>query len=247
VKLITIKASHYCEKARWGLERLGIDYTEESRAPLLHVFRVRRYGGRTVPVLLDGETVCTDSTDILQHIDRGSGRLYPSDPDLRREVDALEELFDETLGPHIRRMIYGGLFEHRDLVVRVCVLSVPPRERRIFSWGFRPIRFLMRKAMNIHPASVERSAAKVEEVLARVDTLLADGRRYLVGDRFTAADLTFAALAAFAICPESYGAALTPVEELPAAMAALVRATRARPAGEFALRLYAEERRRREA
>lgn len=242
MQLITIKASHYCEKARWGLERAGLSYEEEAHPPLFHVFRVRRYGGRTVPVLLDGPAACIDSTDILVHADGGRGVLYPEDLELRRDVDALEELFDETLGPHIRRMVYGGIFDDRKLVVRVCVEAAPARERRLFALAFRPIRFLMRKALNIHPRSVERSAAKVEEVLSRVDELLADGRRYLVGERFTAADLAFAALVAPAVCPEGYGATLPTLEELPGAMAKLVSETRARPAGEFALRLYREER-----
>jgi glutathione S-transferase len=28
IRLLTIPISHYCEKARWGLERLGLAYHE---------------------------------------------------------------------------------------------------------------------------------------------------------------------------------------------------------------------------
>ena len=35
-RLITIGPSHYCEKARWALERAGIEYVEHAHAPILH-------------------------------------------------------------------------------------------------------------------------------------------------------------------------------------------------------------------
>ena len=69
-----------------------------------------------------------------------------------------------------------------------------------------------------------------------------DGRRYLCGDAFTAADLAFAALAAPVIVPPEYGTPLPAPAELPAEMAAGVRAFRAHPAGAFASRLFREER-----
>ena len=54
---------------------------------------------------------------------------------------------------------------------------------------------LIRTAFRITPDSAERSRQRVHEVFREVDKYLRDGRRFLVGDRFTAADLTFAALA----------------------------------------------------
>jgi len=72
--------------------------------------------------------------------------------------------------------------------------------------------------------------------------ILEDGRPYLCGEAFTAADLAFAALAAPVVLPREYGVPLPAVEELPPDMAAAVRAFRAHPAGAFACRLFAEER-----
>ena len=34
-RLITIPLSHFCEKARWGLDRVALRYREEPHAPLL--------------------------------------------------------------------------------------------------------------------------------------------------------------------------------------------------------------------
>ena len=66
LRLITMGFSHYCEKARWALDRAKLDYVEESHAPLLHLPTARRFGGRTVPLLVDTDTkqTFTDSTEI---------------------------------------------------------------------------------------------------------------------------------------------------------------------------------------
>jgi glutathione S-transferase len=62
-----------------------------------------------------------------------------------------------------------------------------------------------------------------------------------VGDRFSAADLTFAALAAPMVLPTEHPFPL-PVALLSPSMHALVREFREHPAGAFALRVYAEQR-----
>ena len=75
-------------------------------------------------------------------------------------------------------------------------------------------------------------------MLAAFDAIaerLADGRRHLCGDRFTAADLTFACLAAAVVVPPEYGVALPQPDELPEPVARDVDAFRAHPAGAYAL------------
>ena len=52
-RLITIPISHYCEKARWALERADIPYREERHLQVIHWAHVWRAGrGRTAPVLV---------------------------------------------------------------------------------------------------------------------------------------------------------------------------------------------------
>jgi glutathione S-transferase len=73
-----------------------------------------------------------------------------------------------------------------------------------------------------------------------VETLLADGRTYLVGDRFSAADLTFTTLAAAMVLPAGYGVALPLLDHLPAAMVTSIQQFRETAGGKFVLRLYQE-------
>src|SRR5690349_14997913 len=102
-KLVTIPLSHYCEKARWGLDPAGTPYREEAHAPGLHMRASFGAGGRrTVPVFVTSEgRVLDDSTAIVEHADAVSpreARLFPEDPAERREVVALENMLDEQLG-----------------------------------------------------------------------------------------------------------------------------------------------------
>jgi glutathione S-transferase len=74
--------------------------------------------------------------------------------------------------------------------------------------------------------------------------VLADGRRYLVGDRFSAADLTFAALAGPMVVPAEYTVALPqPGHAMPHELLRIVERAREHPAGRHALRMFREHRR----
>ena len=65
----------------------------------------------------------------------------------------------------------------------------------------------------------------------------------MFGERFTAADLTFAALAAAVVAPPGYGTPLPQLDVLPEPVARDVRAFREHPAGAFALRMFRDHRR----
>jgi glutathione S-transferase len=98
--------------------------------------------------------------------------------------------------------------------------------------------------LDVTPATAAHSEAEVRTVFDAVATRLDDGRAYLCGERFSAADLTFASLAAPMLMPPEYGVPLPQPDELPATMAETVRELRAHPAGAHALKLFREERRR---
>src|SRR5262245_10770617 len=93
-KLITIPFSHYCEKARWALDRVGVAYKEHGHLPMFHYVESWWTGqNRTVPVLVDGETVVKDSTDIIAWADaKRPGSLIPVAG--AEELLALEEDLD---------------------------------------------------------------------------------------------------------------------------------------------------------
>jgi len=96
--------------------------------------------------------------------------------------------------------------------------------------------------LDITPTSAAESERAVREIFDEVGERLADGRPYLCGERFSAADLTFSALAAPVLMPPEYGVPLPRPQELPAATASVVRELRSHPAGAHAMRMFREER-----
>ena len=95
--LITIPISHFCEKARWALDRSGLSYVER---PHLQVFHW--------------------AADIVEEASAEAPperRLFPDDPGVAAEVRDLELDFDTNLGPHGRRWMYYSLRERRDIAI----------------------------------------------------------------------------------------------------------------------------------
>jgi glutathione S-transferase len=245
-RLITIPPSHYCEKARWALEHAGIPYREEGHPPLLHRLATKMgRGGRTTPVLVAGDKVLADSTDILQFIDveHAEGwRPYPTDSQLRVEAEELEEIFDTRLGPHTRRLAYYHLLQDNRLFLASVLAGVGGVEKALFRILSPVVKKLMRVGMKIDEAGAERSLDYVKTIFDTVGELLADGRSFLVGKKFGAADLTFAALAAPVLLPRKYGSPLPSLDQIPADLLAQIEEFRALPAGDFALRVYRDHR-----
>ena len=242
--LITMPHSHYAEKARWALDRLSIPYREAPHVPLLHRLATTRLGGRSVPVLAHGDDRFVDSTDILHHADVicGGDHLYPLDPKLRTTVEALEDRFDEVLGPHTRRWVYFHLLPHRAQLYQIMSRGVPQIESSLLTLALPIVVQAIRKGLRITPEGAQRSIERVCAIFSEVDDLLKDGRPYLVDGRFTAADLTFAALASPVLLPEGGIAAYPKVQDVPATMRERIEQLRDTDAGRFALRLYAQER-----
>jgi glutathione S-transferase len=245
--LITIPISHYCEKARWALDRAGIEYRERAHLQVIHWIPVTRAGGnKTAPVLVWGDRVLADSPDIVEAASAKappSLGLFPDDPAAAAEVRALEHDFDAHLGPEGRRWMYNGLRGRSDIAIAYGCTGVPAWQRRALPLAYPLAARIIDRYLDVTPATAARAEAEVRAVFDGVAERLADGRPYLCGERFSAADLTFASLAAPMLMPPEYGVPLPQPDELPAAMAATVRELRAHPAGAHALKMFREERR----
>jgi glutathione S-transferase len=245
--LITIPISHYCEKARWALDWAGITYEERAHLQVIHWVPVKRAGGgKTAPVLVWGDRVLADSADIIEEASARAqpGRaLLPDEPTAAAEVRELQSNFDERLGPEGRRWMYFNLRGRRDIAISYACAGVPAWQRRGLPLAYPFVARIIDRYLDITPASAAHSEAEVRAVFDGVAERLGDGRPYLCGERFSAADLTFASLAASVLMPPEYGVPLPQPDELPAPMATKVRELRAHPAGAFALKMFREERR----
>ena len=237
VRLITIPISHFCEKARWALELAGVPYREERHLQVIHWVHVWR-AGRSWTALVTPQGALRESAQIVRYADAQAGLGLYRDP----LAAALERRFDARLGPDARSWMYHRMLERPDLVTAYGAPGVPRSER---AWLPVMLPLISKLIVRRVDADDRHAAPARERVRAQFDevaALLGDGRPYLCGDGFGAADLAFAALSAAVLVPERYGIPLPPLDELPETYAAEVASMREHPAGRFALRLYDQER-----
>ena len=242
-KLITIPVSHYCEKVRWALEYLDISFQELPHSPPFHRQATKKYGGISTPVLVtDMDNVWTDSTDILRYLETlHPEKLYPIAPELQPLILELEQLFNQKLGVNTRRWGYSYILTP-ELVRAKWTAGVPFWEKLLFPIVFPKVRSIIVESMKITDTSAAESLAEIDLVFNRVSEVLSDGRKYLLGDSFSAIDITFAALSAPILQPAEHPILRSPLDSLPAQMQADIHRISTTPAGEFGLRLYRENR-----
>jgi glutathione S-transferase len=190
-----LPVSHFSEKARWALAYKGVEHERRSTLPGGHMaVALWLTAGRqkTFPVVDFGGRRVGDSSAIIAELERRfpEPSLYPEDPDERRRALELESWFDEQLGPHIRRYVFHELTRDTERMGRVAAQQLP---------GPPPVAARIGKAyVNVRfgVANQRKAAAARDRVLVAFDRLEEELGEddYLVGDRFSVADLTAAAL-----------------------------------------------------
>jgi glutathione S-transferase len=198
-----IPLSHFSEKARWTLDYKRIAHRRQVLGPDYLIRAWRATGHGTLPILfLDGKPI-GDSTAIIAALEAHQPEppLYPADAAARQRALALEDYFDEQLGPALRAAIITPLFHHDpDVALRVLTTGMPERAYQTL----RPLRRIFpafyRFRHKISAARLEADRATVTTALDRIEQER-QGRAYLVGDAFTVADLTAAALLSPALQP----------------------------------------------
>lgn len=255
-RLVTIAFSHYNEKARWALERYRVPYRESAHLPVFHFFAVFRANhflnasdkmstAGSTPVLVTPHSRLSDSTDILQYLSGKYGTLettlYPNDASR-----ALETRF-AILGDHTRRLAYFYALSDAALCKKIAKRNVPGWQSTLWRFFFPLIRRLLTRGLRVYDKRVERSKGYIEAEFQAVSEMLVDGRTYLTGDWFTAADLTFACMAVPALLittEEGYSSYLPSRDEVPHAFSEWASRLRETSAGQFVLRLFRDERKR---
>ena len=150
----------------------------------------------TFPVLsIDGRRI-GDSTAIVAALEERFPEppLYPADIAERRRALELEEFFDEELGPYVRQLAWYEFGNDPESFARLMEQTAPKpiakfsRPTAAYARAYTALRFRAADA-----GRAEESRAKVLAGLDRLEAELGDGE-YLVGERFSVADLTAASL-----------------------------------------------------
>lgn len=257
MELLTIPFSHYNDRARWALAHHGVAVRERRFLPGFHAIGVRRAtrpenrrGDRTgsplaTPVLVtdDGE-VLPSSGEILAWVDERFGTpettLYPEPH--REAIAELEAPLHDVVGVATRRIAYYHLLPRDELFGELVRHNVGLGQRALFGVARPAVKRMLSKRFGGR-SGYERALGRLREQLALLDARL-HGGGYLVGDRFTAADLTLAAMLAPVLLPlPQYGAYLpAPTESEADDFAELIDEVRGTEAGRHAVRMYREHR-----
>jgi glutathione S-transferase len=201
-----LKVSPYNEKARWALDHKRVVHVRRAAMPGRHQpIAERLTGGRTFPVLvMDGRAI-GDSTQIIEALERRYPEppLYPTDPQARRRALQIEDFFDEQLGPHVRLLVLHHVLPDATLMLGAFAPDLRGLRRLTARATFGRVRSNVVAAFGIDTRSVALAYEKLRFAGERFRAELQPSG-YLVGDTFTVADLTLAALLAPVVAPEQF-------------------------------------------
>src|SRR2546423_9792603 len=201
-----LKVSHYNEKVRWALDYKRIPHVRRAETPGRHqAISQRLTGDRTCPVLVVECEALGDSSQIIGPLGRRHPEppLYPADRAARVRALEIEDFFDEELGPYTRRLALNAMLPDRELVLGAFAPDLSRGRRIVMRVTFPLVRRRATSEFDLDHRGIEAAWAKLGAAGARFRSELGPSG-YLVGDSFTVADLTVAALVAPLIAPEQF-------------------------------------------
>ena len=174
LEMIELYGSPYSERLRWALAQKGVAYARKPFVPVVGEAEHREATGiSTAPVLLRNGAVVGDSNRAVEWLEREhpTPALLPADPSLRAQVRAWETFATEVLAPYARLGFIG----------------------RAVAKGLQPLADHFSAKYHWSQDEEERALDLLSTVLPDVARATAGGG-YLVGERFTRADLTLACM-----------------------------------------------------
>lgn len=210
--LSSIAISHFVEKVRWCMDRLGLDYVEKPAGGALGAF----FLGRTVPQLKARtgavQSTIGNSAEILRYLwgryeyelGQRAAFLKPTP-----ERVALESRIDKY-GSDLQVWVYYHLLDHRTLTLHAWGADDPgtPYWQRLVLRLIYPVQSrLIRRSFRISDTSYAKAVERIESLLNDVESMLADGRSSLLGgDELNYTDIAFAAISGIWLMPPAFAA-----------------------------------------
>lgn len=255
IELETIGVSHFVEKVRWCMDRLGIEYKEKQWIGVLGVFTM----GRSVPRLKIRTGLVRssigNSPEILRYLWGGYAAVMGEKAKFLEPTPGRLEMEKklDRYGRDLQVWVYYHILDDRDLTLHAWGWNsptIPAWQRYLVIVVYPVLKFLLRRAFTINDRSYAKSVQNIENLLAGIESSLADGRASILGDEtINYVDITFASFSALWLMPPEFGrekadGVRVGRERAPAKMRTdFERWTELYPiASDFVMRLYQKER-----
>jgi glutathione S-transferase len=239
--LYVLAISHYCEKARWALDVLGVDYALEYPLVGEHIALARSWGlaSSSMPILQVGDEIVQGSSAVIDWADEKG--VLDVEASQSAEGRTLEQRLDDVVGVHVRRLYYSeALIDDSDSVLRIFAHHLDPEKREMLEARWGVVRDVMIEQLDLGAGQRAESLAIVEAELDYLDGIVGDGRAYLLGDRLSRVDITAASLLSPIVLPEEHPTYA--LVDLPPQARADVDRWSGRPAVVWARELYRKHR-----
>jgi len=191
--------SHFNEKVRWALDFKHIEHERRAYLPGPHRPRIQKLSGQgqTPVLILDGEVIAGSAT-IIDTLEQRFPEppLYPGNPDQRQAALDIESHFDTSVGTAVRTALFSVLIDEGGYLTRMFARDAGGLTRTLYRATYPLARGMIARGNGVtDPANVVAAFATVEKTLDQVAARAA-ASPYLVGEHFSVADLTVAALLA---------------------------------------------------
>lgn len=205
LELYQFELSQYCEKVRLLLDYKGLEYRKIEVTPGIGQFEVAQMSGQTrLPVLKDGETIISDSTEIAFYLERKypDRPLLPVDPQERGLCLLMEEWADESIGLKSRSAFLGALNQNQALRAAILPDDTPDFLKAIVSAVPAELLDVLGAGVGAGGDALKEAKNGLKQDLEAL-CLLLQNRSYLVGETPTLADFAVAGLSLLLKFPES--------------------------------------------
>jgi len=164
--------------------------------------------------------------------------LIPPQEPLRTNIEADWETFNGELATHTARVAYFHLLPHRDIMIGPFTHGIPGWEAGLTPAIYPALSAMFGLLLRLKPEAVADSLNQASRIVDAVDDRVADGRRFLWGDRLTLSDISFATALGPFLLPPGYSAPIPDLPLMPPVMQNIVTSFRNRPSGELVKRIY---------
>jgi glutathione S-transferase len=245
-RLLTFAPMIDSETTRLVCRWYGVDHAEDDHLfGWVSLLTLLHGGYGRVPLIygkVGGEDVCFSGprplVDHCEPLANPARRLLPAGA-VGACADADWGAYNGGFAVDVAVFSYFHLLPARDLMEPIFASPVPRGEARLTPAVFPLLRWLFTVLLRLSAPRAQAAGGRIAMVFSALDRRLADGRRFLQGDRLTLGDIGVAGAAAPLLQPPGYGAKMPPVEAMPAPLRDLIEPLRGRACAAYVERVYA--------